>query len=157
MEWRNEDFLISDDTKLLSIDKLLQLYAQTWWAKDDSKEKVERLFNFSFWLGLHVGNRLVGIVRAVTDRTTHCWIMDFVIDKEFQNRGLGTWMMRCLLEHPAIEPTHMGLGTQDKDSFFEKFGFERDGSVMLRAWRPAANPRKSATAILSIKPKRNDS
>jgi hypothetical protein len=137
MEWYRKEFWISDDIKFFKLHDVIELYKQSWWAADYSEEKVKRLLERSFWLGLFKGGKLVGMVRAVTDTTTHCWICDFIIEKRIQRSGWGTWLMECLLAHPDIEETSMGLGTQDADGFFEKFYFERgEGRVMLRASRP---------------------
>lgn len=140
MEFHRETFWITDDSKLLPTIEVIGLYHQSHWASDYSREKIERLLETSFWLGLFNQKKLVGLARVVTDKTTHSWICDFIVDKEFRNRGWGSWLLECLLKHPYIESTSMGLGTPNADSFFEKFGFERDGSVMLRAWRPSWNP-----------------
>lgn len=140
--------MISDDIELLKQDEVRALYAQTDWANDYSEEKIRRLIKTSFWLGLYKGNKLIGLVRGLTDRLTSSWIYDVVVDETFRKRGLGTWMMRSLLENPAMKGTSMGLGTQGTDKFFDKFEFER-ASVMLRSWRPPARPNQLKPDLIS--------
>jgi GNAT superfamily N-acetyltransferase len=79
------------------------------------------------------GDRMIGFARAVTDRETFAWICDVMIDPAYRAQGLGQFLMRCAIEHPAIRHVRMILGTQTAHTFYEKFGFER--RVLMR--RPA--------------------
>lgn len=125
MEWRNGELWISDDVKNISIYEVVRLHREVYGFDGYSEEKFRCLLNNSFWLGLYKEKDLIGFVRAVTDIETLCYVCDVIIDSKFRRQGLGTWMMNCFLMHPNVCRTDMGLGTQDADYFFQKFGFER--------------------------------
>ena len=93
------------------------------------KDTFRRLLGTSFWLGLYKEKGLIGFVRAITDKETFCYILDVIIDSKFRGQGLGSWMMKCLIQHPDVCHTNMGLGTQDADIFFHKFDFERTSTM----------------------------
>ena len=143
MEWKRPDFphaLISDEGNLLNSTDVFALMREAWWANDCSIDKVKRLLNNSFWLGLYLNGRLAGLARMVTDQETVCTITDVIIQEDQRRKGFGKWLMTCLIEHPRLKETSMTLGTQDADSFFEQFGFVRTGAIMHR---PPAPPSTS--------------
>src|SRR5947209_8149705 len=138
MIWTRGEYLVSDEKERLKIPEIAAIMKQGFWCSHYTSDKIARLVQTSFWLGVYLKNRLIGFARVVTDKTTVSMIMDIIIDKEHQGDGHGAWLMACLLEHPDLNETSMSLGTQGADEFFEKFGFERDGALMHRA--PNAPP-----------------
>jgi hypothetical protein len=40
------------------------------------------------------------------------WIADVFIAPALRGRGLGKWMIRCILEHPDVKDTRQALGTE---------------------------------------------
>ena len=133
MIWTRGSFVVSDEKERLKIGEIAAIMKQGYWSAHYKPDTIARLIQNSFWLGVHLKNRLIGFARVVTDKATVTLITDFIIDKEYQGNGHGEWLMGCLLEHPDLKETSMSLGTQDADGFFEKFGFERDGALMHRA------------------------
>jgi GNAT superfamily N-acetyltransferase len=138
MIWSRGEFLVSDDKSLLKVPQVAGLMRQGYWCKHYDAEKIARLIEKSFWLGVYLRDELVGFARVVTDKETVTMITDFVVDEKHRKTGHGAWLMACLLEHPELKDTSFSLGTQDADNFFEKFGFTREGSQMHRA--PNAPP-----------------
>ena len=130
MEWIRGNYVVSDDKSRLAVPAVMALLKQSYWAKDHSAEKTQRMIENSFCLGLFQNQQLLGFTRVVTDKTTFAWITDFIIDEKNQGQDLGTWLMDCLLEHPDLADTSKGLGTQNAEEFFIKFGFTRSSHVM---------------------------
>jgi len=108
----------------------MTLLEQSYWAKDHSADKVQKMIENSLCLGLFEGEKLLGFARVVTDKTTFAWITDFIVDEKYRGKDLGTWLMDCLLEHPDLGDTSKGLGTQNAEEFFIKFGFTHSSHVM---------------------------
>lgn len=75
-------------------------------------------------------SELIGFGRAVTDYTVFTWVADLVVDKRFRHRGLGKWMMSCIVEHPAIKKTQMVLQTRDAHALYERYGSLRSPALM---------------------------
>lgn len=133
MNWTRGEFVITDDKSRLRIPEIAELMKQGFWCKHYTPEKIGRLLENSFWLGLYHKKNLLGLARVVTDKETVTLITDFIVHQDYRGGGHGAWLMACLLEHPELKETSMSLGTQDADGFFEKYGFERQGAQMHRA------------------------
>jgi predicted GNAT family N-acyltransferase len=130
MEKQRGSYVVSDDKSRLKVPAVMALLEQSYWAKDHSAEKVQRMIENSFCLGLFEGEKLLGFARVVTDKTTFAWITDFIVHEKCRGKDLGTWLMDCLLEHPDLADTSKGLGTQNAEEFFIKFGFTRSSHVL---------------------------
>jgi GNAT superfamily N-acetyltransferase len=133
MQWTRGNFLITDDKARLNVPEIAALMQQGYWSSHYTPEKISRLLDNSFWLGLFTRGKLIGFARVVTDKETVTLITDFLVRQDYRGQGHGAWLMGCLLEHPDLKETSMSLGTQDGDRFFEKYGFERQGAQMHRA------------------------
>lgn len=134
MEWRKEGYTFSDDRSRLDREAVFRLLSQTYWAAHRPREQINKALDHSVCLGLYEGERQIGFLRIVTDYATFSWICDVVVDPAYRGRGLGKWMVACMLEHPAIQQTNLMLATRDAHGLYERYGFER--REMLR--RPAA-------------------
>jgi GNAT superfamily N-acetyltransferase len=132
MNWTQGNYVVSDEKKRLKVSRIAAIMKQGFWCAGYTKGKIARLVQNSFWIGLYFRGQLVGFTRVITDKETVTTILDFMIHKAHQGQGNGTFLMTCLIEHPYLKNTSMSLGTQTADHFFEKFGFERNGSMMHR-------------------------
>src|SRR5215203_1533831 len=129
MEWERQTFVLSDDPSLLDFDYVEASLRTTYWAHDRPRAIVEAAFRNSLPFGLYdTGGpewRQVGFARVVTDKVNFSWIADVFIDPACRGRGIGTWMVRSILEHPDVISTRQALGTRDTHAFYEKLGFFR--------------------------------
>jgi GNAT superfamily N-acetyltransferase len=130
MEWIRGSYVISDDKRRLAVPAVMALLRQSYWAKDHPAEKVQKMIENSFCLGLYVEGQLAGFTRVVTDKVTFAWITDFIVDEKYRGQEFGSWLMGCLLEHPDLADTSKGLGTQNAEEFFIKFGFTHSSHVL---------------------------
>jgi ribosomal protein S18 acetylase RimI-like enzyme len=131
MEWIRGNYAVSDDKRRLAVSAVQTLLRQSYWAKDHSPEKLQKMIENSLCLGMFVNGQLIGFSRIVTDKVTFAWITDFIVDEKYRRQEFGSWLMGCLLEHPDLENTSKGLGTQDAEEFFIKFGFTRSSHVWV--------------------------
>lgn len=78
---------------------------------------ADRLARHSLtWVGAFSADRLVGFVHAVWDGGTHAFILDAMVDPDFQRRGIGRDLVRtvtdeaftagCAWVHVDYEPAH---------------------------------------------------
>ena len=130
MDRTRGNYVISDDKSRLIVPAVMTLLEQSYWAKDHSAGKVQKMIENSLCFGLFENEKLLGFARVVTDKTTFAWITDFIVDEKHRGKDLGTWLMDCLLEHPDLADTSKGLGTQNADEFFIKFGFTYSSHVL---------------------------
>lgn len=127
---------ITDDRARLDVSQILALYEETWWAKGRSTEAVRRALDHSHpVVTAWEAGALVGFTRVISDLTFRATIWDVIVRPTHQGRGIGTAMMRFVLDHPDLKSVpHFLLLTADKHGFYEKLGFtpERELAMMLR-------------------------
>lgn len=135
MEWRNGDYLLSDDKARLDLAVIHDLLKTSYWADDRPRVVTAKAIQHSVCFGLHLAAGQVGFARAVTDHATFTWVCDVIIHPDHRRRGLGQWMVKCLLEHPELQTTSHHLGTRDAHGLYERHGFRR-GEAMRRSTKP---------------------
>lgn len=96
----------------------------TSWAKGFSAEQLQEAFRNSLCFSLFTDERQIGFARVITDRVTFAYVCDVYIAEEFRGRGLGTFLMQCTLEHPAVSTLRrVALITHDAQKFYRRMGF----------------------------------
>lgn len=130
MEWRKDEYLITDDRSEVQLEVVHRLLAATYWGDRRPREIVDRMVAGSICFSLYHGSKQIGFGRAVTDSTTFTWVADIVVEPEFRGAGLGKWIVECLLEHPAIKGTQLALQTRDAQGLYEQFGFSENSALM---------------------------
>lgn len=124
------------DQKDLPCDKLYQLFLAVGWATEETTtEEMIKNFNIGFLNSTFVfsawdSKRLVGCVRVLSDLHFRSVILDLAVLPEFQNRGVGTELVRRCRE---IAPSSEWLVQTDKaKNFYEKIGFIENDDYFLR-------------------------
>ena len=134
MEWTQDGYRLSDDPAELDRSEIVRLLHTSYWAADRPAAVIERGIAHSLNLGLFRERQQVGFCRAVTDEATFTWVCDVIVHPDHRGRGLGKWMVQCLLAHPRLAGTTFTLGTRDAHSLYEPFGFVR--TEYLRRGKP---------------------
>jgi predicted N-acetyltransferase YhbS len=76
------------------------------------------------------GELQIGFARVITDRATFAYLGDVHVLPAWQGRGLGRWMMECVLAHPELQGLRRWvLVTRDAHGLYASLGF-----------KPLANP-----------------
>ena len=126
-EIRRENFLISTDPSHHDLDAIHALLRATHWAKDMSREVLNRAFEHSLCFGLFDDGQQIGFARLITDYCTYAYLTDVVVAEEYRGRGLGKWMMEAMLAHPDLKGMRrIALLTLDAGQLYEQFGFATD-------------------------------
>jgi GNAT superfamily N-acetyltransferase len=76
---------------------------------------------------------MIGFARVVTDRATFAWIADVIIHADHRGRGLGKWLIACIVAHHDLRDTQMILKTRDAHGLYSQFGFEPDAYMRRRS------------------------
>ena len=125
LQWTKGEFLLSDDKDRLDLQAISQLLASTYWAAERPASAMAQAMQHSLCLGLYHAGKQVGFARAVTDYATFAWICDVIIHPDHRGRGLGKWMVECLINHPSLQIRSQVLATRDAHGLYERFGFKR--------------------------------
>ncbi len=123
-EKRRDNFTVSTDVARLDIDIIHSFLTRTYWARGIPKELVKRAIANSLCFGLFEDGKQIGFARAVTDYTRFANIMDVFVLEEHRGHRLGTWLMKCVIDHLAsFGLFKIMLNTNDAQEFYRKFGF----------------------------------
>ena len=136
MIWEKDNYTISSESKHVDIDTLHDMLKISYWAKDRSREAVEKSVETSLCFSLFKDKKQIGFVRVLTDTMAYAIILDMIIIEEFRGQGLGKWMMQCVCDHTEIKPLRQALWTGDADDFYRQTGFKEVSKlkVMGRNW-----------------------
>jgi len=133
MEWKQEEYLITDDSSKIEIEKVYKLLNNTYWGVRRPLDVVTKMIEHSLCFSIFHNSKLIGFGRVVTDYTVFSWVADIVIEPEYRKQGLGKWFMSCIKEHPLLRTTQMVLQTRDAHEYYKKYGFTKNEALMSTA------------------------
>jgi len=124
-ERRREDFTVSTDPGRLDVHAIHAFLVTSYWAKGIPRETLERALRHSLCFGLYDGGgRQIGLARVITDAATYAYLCDVYVLPERRGRGLGAWMMECVMAHPDLQGLRrFSLVTRDAHELYRPFGF----------------------------------
>ena len=132
-EYHKDGFFISTDPDLLDIDKIHDFVSQSYWARGIPKELVIKSIRHSYCFGLYDQGEQIGFARLITDFTTEADVCEVFVVESYQGRGLGTWLMECVIACPSLKGIRtLSLGTADAHEFCRKLGFHVIGDCPNR-------------------------
>lgn len=132
MEWHRDEFVISDDRRHVQVEGVAELLVKTHWGHRRPREVVEKLIQTSMCFSLFRQQKQIGFARVVTDHAVFSWLSDVVINDVYRGRGLGGWLIGCILGHPLIAGTQFVLQTTEAAGLYKKFGFQANEKLMTR-------------------------
>jgi N-acetylglutamate synthase-like GNAT family acetyltransferase len=84
---------------------------------------------FSVW----DGTKLVAFSRAITDFSYVVFVLDFIVSKAYQGKGVGQRLMKAILGHPDLVGIKKWVVFSPvNQEFFEQFNFEKSDETMIR-------------------------
>jgi ribosomal protein S18 acetylase RimI-like enzyme len=123
MDWSHGEYTLTDDRHRADNGAIHDLLQSTYWASGRSRAFVELSVAHSLCFSLFYRGKQVGVARVLTDHGATSYLCDVVLEASHRSRGLGTWIMERVLEHPSVRETRMLLITRDAQAFYRKFGF----------------------------------
>ncbi|MGD1906033.1 MAG: GNAT family N-acetyltransferase [Leptolyngbyaceae cyanobacterium] len=131
MQWTRPPFTLTDEPPAHSLEATYQLLSRTYWAQNRPVETVEGILANSLCVFLLDGTQQqVGFARVISDRVTTSWLADVVVDEAHRGKGLGKWMVTCVMAHPSLQGTQFILQTKDAQRFYQQFDFAQNPALM---------------------------
>ena len=122
--YEKQSFSISTDPSKLDVDAIHKYLSQCYWAEGIPREIVEKSLKNSLCFGLFREGDQIGLARVVTDCATYAYLCDVYVLEEFRGKGLGVWLMECVMSHPDLKGLRrFSLATRDAHGLYKKFGF----------------------------------
>jgi N-acetylglutamate synthase-like GNAT family acetyltransferase len=139
MEWKQDNYLISDDDAILNIDAICDFLSQVYWAHQRPRDVIERSLQHSLNFGIYDRKQQIGFARVVTDFSVFAYLCDVFIHEDYRERALGKWLMDCIMSHPELQGLKRWcLLTKDAHGFYKQFGFTEleDPSRWMEIFNP---------------------
>jgi N-acetylglutamate synthase-like GNAT family acetyltransferase len=125
-ERRKDGLLLTTERSRISAGDVEDFLRQSYWAAERSRERIERSIANSLCFAVideNSGNT-VAFSRIVTDYADFAWLCDVFVDPDMRGRGVGAWMLECVVEHPDLQGLRrIVLATADAHGLYERFGF----------------------------------
>lgn len=99
-EYRRGEFAISTDRTRLDLYVIRGFLTECYWAKGIPREVVARSIDNSLCFGVYSQGKQVGFARVISDYATYAYIGDVFVLESHRGRGLGKWLMECIMRHP---------------------------------------------------------
>lgn len=132
------------------IEQIHQLYvAAGWWAPDDSPHPhiVNIVRGSHCFLAAVEADRIIGMGRAISDKSSDAYIQDVTVAEDYRRRGIGSEVIERLVDRLRGDGiSWIGVVAERNTSeFYEKFGFRimKDSApLLLQEASPEGRPRE---------------
>ena len=124
-EREKDEFTVSTDPDRLQPSVIHKyLSEESYWARERTFEQTATAIENSLPFAVYKSENLIGFARVVTDYATFAYLGDVFILPEFQEKGLGKFLIETILEHPDLQNFRRWiLATRDAHRLYEKYGF----------------------------------
>lgn len=133
--FNSDGYIISTDKNDMQIDRMQVLFKSL--GKDWSRQKFKKIIdNSSMCFGVFNKKGVqVGFARIITDYETTCFVMNVVIDKSCRGLGIGTKLMRYILEHEKLRNCQFSLTPSNEKvaRTYGLVGFKKAYCTYMRA------------------------
>jgi ribosomal protein S18 acetylase RimI-like enzyme len=126
---------LDDDPSRIDFDAVHDFLSNhAYWSQGRTRQTVERLINEAQRVvGVYDDGRQVGFARAFTDGVALVYLADVYVLPEYRGRGLGTELVREMVEGGPYAGLRWILHTRDAHGLYRKVGFgEPSERVMER-------------------------
>ncbi|KLN35224.1 GNAT family N-acetyltransferase [Cellulosimicrobium cellulans] len=126
-----------DDPRHLDRDWIWRMLStEVYWHRWRERADVERQIDGAWRVvGVYDGatGRQLGFARAVSDGVNDAYLADVVVDPASRGRGVGTLLVRTMIDDGPGARFRWTLFTDDAHGLYAKFGFQTpDRTAMVR-------------------------
>ena len=125
VEYHSGSYTVSTDRSRLDLTLIHDFLAhRSYWAQGIDRDVVARAIEHSLPFGVYEGHQQVGFARVLTDYAVFAYLMDVFILESHRGRGLGKWLVACIIAHPALQGLRRWmLATHDAHGLYRRYGF----------------------------------
>ncbi len=135
MQWQFSEFRISTDKDEISADFVYNYLRRSYQSKSRNYQEIRKSIDNSLCYGLFHGKKQIGFARIVSDLSTIYMLSDVFIIESYRGRGLGKWLMECIVNSPELKNLIGLLATKNAQGLYRKYGFRSPNDprmMMLR-------------------------
>ena|SRR6478735_5052529 len=127
VETQHGEYSLSTDPSRIDVVEVHRaLSEESYWAQGRPFDVQQRAIeNSALVIGAYdADGAQVGFARMVTDLATWAWLCDVYVLEAHRSGGLGTAMVRTIVEHPDVKGViWQFLATRDAHELYAKFGY----------------------------------
>lgn len=125
MIFSRDTFTVTTDPSMVDHAMVTEFLTTSYWAQDVPASIVSRSIEGSLCFALRNETRQIGFARVISDRATIALLNDVFVLPEFRGRGLGKWLVECVMSHPELQGLKAWvLVTRDAHELYRKYGFK---------------------------------
>jgi GNAT superfamily N-acetyltransferase len=138
--------------KIPSAEEYNEIRESVGWGIYELNVSKNALPNSLYSVCAYADSKLIGMARIIGDHGLVFYIQDLIVIPEYQNKGIGTQLMKKVMDYVENHANHnsvIGLmSAKGKEKFYERFGFinrpnENLGSGMTIFWKKNKKPSNS--------------
>jgi GNAT superfamily N-acetyltransferase len=124
-EFKRDEYLISTDPSRFDLPWIHgYLINDAYWSRGISFQVFRKSVENALCFGVFHQEVQVGFGRVISDYATFAYLADIFIDEHYRRRGLGKWLVECMLNFPELQGLRRWiLVTKDAHGLYEQFGF----------------------------------
>src|SRR5690625_326454 len=110
--------------------QLISSEGEEWkdYINEEGTQKFKLTLESSLVFVAYEDDTLCGFSRSIMDGEFFIYVCDLLVDKNYRGRGIGRKLMECIYE---IYPGHTVLVMSDADAYYQKLGYEKEGTIFL--------------------------
>lgn len=121
--------IVYRETQVLPAGEVVALYRANGWSSAERPELRDALAGSHSVVSAWDGERLVGLANALSDGHLVVYYPHLLVLLEYQGRGIGTRLMRLLMDRYAGFHQQVIVADGGAVEFYRKCGFERAGQT----------------------------
>ncbi|MGA9885901.1 MAG: GNAT family N-acetyltransferase, partial [Candidatus Acidiferrales bacterium] len=136
--FEREEYRISTDPAQFDLDAIHAYLVRAYWSQGIPRKTVERAVANSLCFAVLHGKAQIGFARVVTDSATFAYLCDVYLLEEHRGKGLGKWLMECVMGHPGLQGLRrFSLATRDAHGLYANLVFAASAIPTLQ-WKSSA-------------------
>lgn len=110
------------------VGKIVALYDRAQMPRPTGSEKrmVEMFENSNLMISARDGNKLVGLIRCLTDHVWYTFLADLAVDPEYKKLGIGKKLIELVREKVGEKTSIILLSVATAMEYYPKVGFTKD-------------------------------
>lgn len=127
-----KEYRVSKEQSRFRAEEVKRLLDQAYYAHNRPLELIQRSLDNSLCFGVFdPDDVLVGFARIITDYAVTYYVTDVIIDESHRNHGLGTHLIKYIIECQETKGMKGVLLTTYSHTFYERLGFERNAQKCM--------------------------
>jgi ribosomal protein S18 acetylase RimI-like enzyme len=109
-------------------DKIIELYKNSGMPRPTGdKERIIKMYdNSNLVISAWHGDKLVGIVRAITDCVWYTFLADLAVNPQYKEMGIGRKLIELTKERVGEQTSIILLSVPTALEYYPKVGFKKD-------------------------------